>query len=98
MFTVNYSRSLENFLKTIPFIDELQELPQEIEEFAGAIIGFSSAELIRDIINSFYRFFDQVNDQVFQILETISGINLENFVYLIRWDGYGFYYWHRANH
>jgi hypothetical protein len=88
MFTVNYSRSLENFLNTIPFSHELQELPQEIEEFAGAIIGFSSAELIRNIVKSFYRFFDNVNDEIFQLLETISGINLENFVYLIRWDGH----------
>jgi len=88
MFTVNYSRSLENFLKTIPLTHELQELPQEIEEFVGAMIGFSNAELIRDLVKRFYRLFDNVSDQIFQTLEAISGINLENFVYLIRWDGH----------
>lgn len=87
MFTVNYGRSVENFLKTLPLTLQLQELPQEIEEFVGAVTGFFSAELIRKLLNTFYGLFDQFSDQIAETIETISGIELENFVYLIRWNG-----------
>ncbi|MFB6274906.1 MAG: carotenoid oxygenase family protein, partial [Halothece sp.] len=86
-FTVNYGRSVENFLKTIPLTFEVQELPQEVEELAATVTGFFSAELIRNVLDSFYSLFDNVSDEIAETIEVLSGIKLENFVYLIRWDG-----------
>jgi len=37
MFTVNYGRSLSNFLESVPFIYELDEIPEQVDEFIEAI-------------------------------------------------------------
>jgi carotenoid cleavage dioxygenase-like enzyme len=90
MFTVNYGRSVENFFKTIPLTWQLQELPQELEEFVTAMAGFISAELVRNVLDALYGLFDEFSDQIAQTIEAISGIELDNFVYLIRWDGHNY--------
>jgi len=89
MFTVNYGRSVRNFLYSIPLINEVQELPQEVEEWVDAIAGFVNGELTRDLLHRFSHLFRQVTDEISQIIEDISGIELDNFVYLLRWDGQG---------
>jgi len=37
MFTVNYGRSLSNFLESVPFIYDIDELPEQVDEFIEAI-------------------------------------------------------------
>lgn len=87
MFSVNYGRSVENFLKSIPLTLQLQEFPKEMTDFIAAIGGFFSAELIQRLFKVFDQLFESASEEMIQALEAIAGIELENFVYLIRWNG-----------
>ncbi|NBD32529.1 MAG: lignostilbene-alpha,beta-dioxygenase [Cyanobacteria bacterium] len=89
MFTVNYSRSLENFLKGIPFFSELGELPEEIDEFISAIAGFYAADLVKQLLQTSWQLSQRWIDYGIDLIENISGIKLKDFVYLIRWQGDG---------
>ncbi|PNW41148.1 UNVERIFIED_CONTAM: lignostilbene-alpha,beta-dioxygenase [Euhalothece sp. KZN 001] len=90
MFTVNYGRSFENFLETIPLFFELEEIPEELEELTAAILGFSAANLLQVWLELNKEIFETINQEIVEILSSISGVKSEDFVYLIRWDGTGY--------
>jgi len=87
MFTVNYGRSMGNFLETIPLIFELEEIPEEVEDLIAAIVGFTGANLFKFWFQFNAKILETITQEFMQILESAVGIKLENFVYLIRWDG-----------
>jgi len=87
MFTVNYGRSLENLLNPLPLSEQLEQLPQEIEKLIASMAGFSSAEVLRDLFGVFGGIFNNLSSEMGQLLENISGLDIENFVYLCRWNG-----------
>ncbi|WP_414587175.1 carotenoid oxygenase family protein [Scytonema sp. PCC 10023] len=78
VFTVNYGRSLFNFLETIPSIHKLDKFLDEVDEF-----------LAKDV----FKTFSQVSDKLLQIYNKFVSPDIspvpQDFVYLIRWDGVG---------
>ncbi|TAE59833.1 MAG: lignostilbene-alpha,beta-dioxygenase [Nostocales cyanobacterium] len=89
MFTVNYGRSIANFLDTIPLIYNLEQLPQEIDEFLTALSSFLRVNFLKDIFDFFSQSLHTILKLYVDLLEKIFKIEIENFVYLIAWDGQG---------
>ncbi|MBO3457330.1 carotenoid oxygenase family protein [Aetokthonos hydrillicola Thurmond2011] len=89
MFTVNYGRSLGNFLDTIPFIYDLEQLPQEIDEFLTALASFLQANFLKDIFDFFSQSFQTFLQLYVKLIEKLTNLKIDNFVYLICWDGVG---------
>ena len=87
MFTVNYGRSLANFLNTIPFIYDLEQLPQEIDEFLSALSSFLGANFLKDIYDFFSQSLHTFVRLYVKFIEKLTNLKIENFVYLICWDG-----------
>lgn len=88
MFTVNYGRSTINFLETIPFLYALDELPEEVSELLHQLARFIEAQaFIQDILKTT----NQIAREIFQLygrlLEQLIHVEIQDFVYLIRWDG-----------
>lgn len=79
IFTVNYGRSLSNFLETIPSINELDKFLDEVEEF---------------LEKGFLKTFSQVSYKLRQLhhrfVSKTANFIPQDFVYLIRWDGVGY--------
>ena len=92
LFTVNYGRSLLNFLETIPLLYDLEELPQELEDLLSSLSDFFHG-LVRgqswlgSLLSPLRQFSQSLSQQLHQRLAQTLGI--EDFVYLIRWDGKG---------
>lgn len=89
MFTVNYGRSLINFLDAIPFIYNLEQLPQEIDEFLTAFVSFLHVNFFKDILNFFSQSFHTLVQLYVKLIKKMINIEIDNFVYLISWDGVG---------
>ena len=89
MFTVNYGRSLANLLETIPFIYEIDELPKEIDEFLAAIAQFFQQDFVRDLSSIFSQFSQEMFHFSVHWIGKMINIEIQDFVYLIRWDGQG---------
>ncbi len=89
MFTVNYGRSLGNILQAIPLIYELDQIPEEIDDFLEGLSGFLRGEYLQDLWKIFFQFSDNLLQFYGNIFENIAGVDIDNFVYLIRWDGAG---------
>ena len=91
IFTVNYGRSLGNFLETIPFYYKLDRLPEEISKLLLSVAEILESN--RDLIEILSQFSGGVFQEVWKLysslIETITGIEVKDFVYLIRWDGVG---------
>ena len=87
MFTVNYGRSIDNFLETIPFIYDLEQLPQAANGVLLAIADSFQGALLRDSFNIFSEFFQNVFRLYMSLIERIVKVEIKDFVYLIRWDG-----------
>lgn len=90
MFTVNYGRSVGNLLDTIPFFDELSELPQEIAVLLEQLGRFLNGQ---DVVQLALSLYAQLFEGFFQpwqrFFEKLTGIEADNFLYLMRWDGKG---------
>ncbi len=89
MFTVNYGRSLANFIDVVPLIYDLEQLPQEIDEFLTILSSFLKINILKDIFDLFSQscqFFVQL---YIRLIEKLTNLKIENFVYLISWDGAG---------
>lgn len=94
VFTINYGRSIENLLSTIPLIDGLNNMPQAVQELVEPLVDtvitnkpvqqFFSMGLksIQDIMKGSTKLFNK-------LLKSTTGIEVEDFTYLIRWDGKG---------
>ncbi|OCQ97947.1 hypothetical protein BCD67_02105 [Oscillatoriales cyanobacterium USR001] len=90
MFIVNYGRSFGNFLETIPLIYEAEKLPQAIKKVLEAIARFLNAQkIVKFLLSKISQFFGCIFQFFLNLIEKIAKINLQNFVYLIRWDGVG---------
>lgn len=94
VFTANYGRSLGNLLETIPFIYELGEIPEEFDELLERIAEFAlllQARYTSLFLGAFSQLLANLLEDIFQfsenLLESILGSSIDNFVYLIRWDG-----------
>ncbi|NMG09450.1 carotenoid oxygenase family protein [Brasilonema sp. UFV-L1] len=75
VFTVNYGRSLSNFLETIPSFNELDKFLDEIDESLEKGIFRTISQVSGKLRQLFGRFVSPVTEIP------------EDFVYLIRWDG-----------
>ena len=88
LFTANYGRSLANFLETIPFLYELDALPDELEELLDAIASWVNLDAQ---LNALLKPFQDLADVLFRQLQAPieKFLGVANFVYLMRWDGDG---------
>lgn len=89
MFTVNYGRSIDNFLQTLPAILRLNQLPEEVYEFLAAFTGFLNVDIFKNLLNYLIHFSQNIGQIALNLIEQITGIKIEDFVYLIRWNGRG---------
>jgi carotenoid cleavage dioxygenase-like enzyme len=90
VFTVNYGRSVGNLLNTIPFLFEADELPQEIEMMLSGFASLiGSQAIVQESFALFSGIFQGVVQPIQRFFEQVTGIDVQNFVYLIRWDGIG---------
>lgn len=89
MFTVNYGRSFSNFIESIRWIYDMQQLPEEVEDLLAAIFRFFHTGLIQQVSNLFLEFSQDLIELVISWIEKILGKQLDNFTYLIRWNGAG---------
>ena len=88
LFTVNYGRSLVNFLETIPFIHQLRELPQAAKDLLEKAAGsFGSEGFVQTFCHAPLLFFKRFLQPLQDFWPPLLGV--EDFVYLIRWDGSG---------
>lgn len=85
-FTVNYGRSLVNFIETIPAIYDLDLLPHELEALQQQMAEFFNDQWIGQLLFGPLNALGQwVIDSVQRLFAQLLGV--EDFVYLIRWDG-----------
>ena len=89
MFTVNYGRSFSNLLVSLRWIYELEEIPQEIEEILATLIGFFQFGLMKDVSRIMGQFSQHIFQHLIDLIENLIGKELQDFTYLIRWDGVG---------
>ncbi|MDJ0796909.1 MAG: carotenoid oxygenase family protein [Calothrix sp. MO_167.B12] len=89
VFTVNYGRSLGNILQAIPLIYDLDQIPAEIDELLERLAEFVRVEYIQDFLQIFFQFSDNLLQFYVNLFAKIAGVDIDNFVYLIRWDGKG---------
>jgi hypothetical protein len=68
MFTVNYGRSLGNFLETMPFLNEIDEIPQEIDKIIGGVAGFIEEQ---NFATDFFKNLSQFSQKTFQFYMTL---------------------------
>jgi len=88
MFTVNYGRSLLNFIETIPLLYQLEELPQELEVLLSGLSNFFQEQTwLRSIVTPLLKLGHNLSQDLQRLVAKALG--LEDFVYLIRWDGKG---------
>ncbi|GJD19499.1 hypothetical protein RIVM261_044550 [Rivularia sp. IAM M-261] len=89
MFTVNYGRSLANLIDAIPFIYDLEQLPHELDEFLAALGSFLGINFLKDIFDLFSQSFQAFSQIYVKFIEKLTNFKIDNFVYLICWDGKG---------
>jgi carotenoid cleavage dioxygenase-like enzyme len=89
MFTVNYGRSLGNILQAIPLFYNLDQIPEEIDELLATLGQFFRGEYLRDLFHIFTSFSGDLLKFYANLFEKIAGVEIDNFLYLIRWDGKG---------
>lgn len=89
MFTVNFGRSLGSFLETIPAVYDITELPKELDDVLSAIADLFRAGFLKDIAMTFLNVFQNIWQLYAGWIEKLIGVDMENFLYLIRWDGAG---------
>ncbi|WP_199328991.1 carotenoid oxygenase family protein [Coleofasciculus sp. FACHB-1120] len=88
MFTVNYGKSVGNLLETIPFIYDLDELPEQVEELLKQLARFIEAQdFVQDFLKAFSTISEEILEFYMRLLERTTNIEFKDFVYLIRWDG-----------
>lgn len=84
MFTVNYGRSIANFLESIPIALELGELPEEVYQLIAAILGIFSSDIFRDILRVKFLWVESILKEAIKAIEPLLGVEIEDFVYVIR--------------
>ena len=90
VFTVNYGRSIGNFMQTIPFIYDAEKLPYAIKQIIEAIAGFLNIlKVIKFLLNGITKIIWEVFKWISSVFEKVFKIKMQNFVYLMRWNGSG---------
>ena len=90
MFTVNYGRSIGNFMQTIPFIYEAEKLPGLIKKIIESIAGFLNIlKVVKFLLDWVTKIIWEVFKGIIRVFEKLFKIQMQNFVYLIRWSGSG---------
>jgi carotenoid cleavage dioxygenase-like enzyme len=89
MFTINYGRSVVNLLDTVPFFDRINELPNDIDATLGAIARLIGRDFLQPLFQQTRQIFEATFGLFEKTIESIVGIDVPNFLYLIRWDGIG---------
>ena len=90
MFTVNYGRSIGNFMQTIPFIYEAEKLPHVIKKVIETIAGFLNLfKVIKFLLNWVAQIILEAFKCISSLFEKVFKIKMQNFVYLMRWNGSG---------
>ncbi|HEY9691616.1 MAG TPA: carotenoid oxygenase family protein [Oculatellaceae cyanobacterium] len=89
MFTVNFGRSLNNFLETIPLIHEINKLPQLIDEFLFLFKNIPYANNLKFIAQYLGKALQNVVQTNVSLIQKLSAIEMKDFLYLISWDGVG---------
>ncbi|MEB3233576.1 MAG: carotenoid oxygenase family protein [Leptolyngbyaceae bacterium] len=90
LFTVNYGRSVSNFLGTIPLVDAATQIPDLMANWLEAIARLFRLELpvqfllatLNHLTTDSWRF-------LLGQIETLLNSSIDDFVYVVRWDGAG---------
>ena len=91
MFTVNYGRSMGNFMQTIPFIYEAEKLPHAIKKILEMISNFlNTLKVIKFLLNWIAQIIWEAFKLISSLFENVFKIKMQNFVYLMRWNGSGY--------
>ncbi|MBW4596715.1 MAG: carotenoid oxygenase family protein [Brasilonema angustatum HA4187-MV1] len=75
VFTVNYGRSLSNFIETIPSVEELDKFLDEVDDF-----------LDKGIFKTFSQVSDKLRQLFGKVVSPVTNFVPQDFVYIIRWD------------
>ena len=90
IFTVNYGRSMGNFMQTIPFIYEAEKLPHVIKKLLEWISTFLNIlKVVKFLINGIAQIIWEAFKLISSLFEKVFKIQMQNFVYLMRWNGSG---------
>jgi hypothetical protein len=89
MFTINYGRSIRNFLYTVPSLARLSELPDGVNDLLDSIGRLFGQDFLQPLFQELRQIVEEIVDLFEKGLAAISGIEVQNFVYLLRWDGKG---------
>ncbi|NJO94424.1 MAG: hypothetical protein HC820_09025 [Hydrococcus sp. RM1_1_31] len=89
MFTINYGRSVMNLLDTVPFFDRINELPNDVDAILGSVTRFIGRDFLQPLFQQTRQIFEATFGLFEKSIESIVGIDVPNFLYLIRWDGKG---------
>lgn len=86
LFTVNYGRSMANFLDTIPLLYKAGELPEGLESLLGRIssqlqLDSQLTRLVRPFQKIASLFEKKIRHKIQQVL------GLSDFIYILQWDG-----------
>ncbi|MBR8831878.1 MAG: hypothetical protein N5P05_002139 [Chroococcopsis gigantea SAG 12.99] len=88
LFTVNYGRSINNFLLTIPWLNELEDFPVVVEDLLESLANyFEKQEQIISYLQTVFNFAHDGWEIFNRLLGT--GIGISDFVYIMAWDGQG---------
>ncbi|MEM9089872.1 MAG: carotenoid oxygenase family protein [Cyanobacteria bacterium P01_F01_bin.53] len=95
LFTVNFGRSIPNFLDTIPFFHEFESLADDVDTFLAKVLPFFN----QGIFHRLFDWLEPVENSLWEtyrklLLETSGkhySLGLKDFVYLIgfSWGGSG---------
>jgi carotenoid cleavage dioxygenase-like enzyme len=90
LFAVNFGRSLLNFLETVPILYDLGQFPSEVEAILEKFAAFLGEQ---NQVEKWFRHLYQSSLDIWKfwlrLIEKITKLEIQNFVYLIRWDGVG---------
>lgn len=90
LLTVNYGRSVSNFLEGLPLATEVEQVQAELIAGVEAIAKlFNLDGVVRTAVRGAADVFQILLGQLSAWIELLTSIKLDNFTYLIRWDGHG---------
>ncbi|MBF2028144.1 MAG: carotenoid oxygenase family protein [Oscillatoriales cyanobacterium C42_A2020_001] len=90
LFTVNYGRSLGNFLENIPSIEAASQVPGVLAEWLEAIARLFRMELpLKFLLTTLATVSTDVWQFLLHQVETLTQVEIQDFVHLVRWNGTG---------
>ncbi|HAZ49648.1 MAG TPA: lignostilbene-alpha,beta-dioxygenase [Cyanobacteria bacterium UBA11369] len=89
MFTVNYGRAAASFIEGIQWVYEIEEIPELIEEILVALTGFGELDFFKYISRALWDLSGDIWQNLMNCIGSIFGKELEDFTYLVCWDGVG---------